>query len=34
MEDQSTFALVGLPIALAFIMGGLGLSLRVEDFRR
>jgi bile acid:Na+ symporter, BASS family len=34
MEDQSAFALIGLPIALALIMGSLGLSLTVEDFKR
>ncbi|HEX8207098.1 MAG TPA: bile acid:sodium symporter family protein [Solirubrobacteraceae bacterium] len=34
MEDQSAFAIIGLPIALALIMGSLGLSLTVEDFKR
>jgi bile acid:Na+ symporter, BASS family len=34
MEDTSVFATVLLPIAVALIMGSLGLSLRVEDFRR
>lgn len=34
MEDQSALITVGLPIALAIIMLGLGLSLTVEDFRR
>ncbi|HEX8085359.1 MAG TPA: bile acid:sodium symporter family protein [Solirubrobacteraceae bacterium] len=34
MDDQSAFALVGLPIAVALIMGSLGLSLTVEDFKR
>lgn len=34
MEDQSALLTVGLPIALAIIMFGLGLSLTVDDFRR
>jgi BASS family bile acid:Na+ symporter len=34
MEDTSTFATVALPIALALIMGTLGLSLRPSDFAR
>jgi BASS family bile acid:Na+ symporter len=34
MEDTSPFAIVALPIALALIMGSLGLSLTVDDFRR
>ena len=34
MEDQSAFAIIGLPIALALIMGSLGLSLTVDDFKR
>ena len=34
MHDTSAFAVVGLPIALALIMGGLGLTLTVEDFTR
>ena len=34
MDDQSAFALIGLPIAVALIMGSLGLSLTVEDFKR
>jgi bile acid:Na+ symporter, BASS family len=34
VEDTSAFATVALPIALALIMGTLGLSLRVEDFTR
>jgi BASS family bile acid:Na+ symporter len=34
MEDTSVFAIVGLPIALAVIMGTLGLSLTVGDFKR
>ena len=34
MDDQSAFAIIGLPIALALIMGSLGLSLTVEDFKR
>ncbi|HEX2084818.1 MAG TPA: bile acid:sodium symporter family protein [Solirubrobacteraceae bacterium] len=34
MEDTSAFATVALPIALALIMGTLGLSLTVEDFKR
>jgi bile acid:Na+ symporter, BASS family len=34
MEDQSAFALIGLPVAVALIMGSLGLSLTVEDFKR
>lgn len=32
--DQSPLITVGLPIALAIIMFGLGLSLTVDDFRR
>ncbi|MEE3853001.1 bile acid:sodium symporter family protein [Gordonia sp. LSe1-13] len=31
---ESSFVTVGLPVALAVIMFGLGLSLTVEDFRR
>ena len=34
MEDASPFAIVGLPIAVALIMGSLGLSLTVDDFKR
>ncbi|HEX8121029.1 MAG TPA: bile acid:sodium symporter family protein [Solirubrobacteraceae bacterium] len=34
MDDNSAFALIGLPIALVLIMGGLGLSLTAGDFRR
>ncbi|HEV2999709.1 MAG TPA: bile acid:sodium symporter family protein [Solirubrobacteraceae bacterium] len=34
MEETSPFALVALPLAIALIMGSLGLSLTVEDFRR
>ena len=34
MEETSPLATVALPIALAFIMGTLGLSLTVDDFRR
>jgi len=34
MEETTPLATVGLPIALAFIMGTLGLSLTVDDFRR
>ncbi|MBA2630252.1 MAG: bile acid:sodium symporter, partial [Thermoleophilaceae bacterium] len=34
MEDSSVFALVGLPVALALIMAGLGLSLTPDDFKR
>ena len=34
MEDQSFFALVALPLAIGLIMGSLGLSLTVADFRR
>lgn len=34
MEDQSAFAIIGLPLAVALIMGSLGLSLTVEDFKR
>lgn len=34
MEDTSPFAIVALPIALALIMGSLGLSLTVDDFKR
>lgn len=34
MDDQSAFAIIGLPIAVALIMGSLGLSLTVEDFKR
>src|SRR5918999_1006019 len=34
MEDQSAFAVIGLPIAVALIMGSLGLSLTLEDFKR
>lgn len=34
MEDTSAFATVALPIALALIMGTLGLSLRPADFAR
>ena len=34
MEDATPLATIGLPIALAFIMGTLGLSLTVDDFRR
>ncbi|WP_134767030.1 bile acid:sodium symporter family protein [Nocardioides sp. 1609] len=32
--DDSALITVGLPIALAIVMFGLGLSLRVDDFRR
>src|SRR5918997_4418506 len=34
MDDQSAFAIIGLPIAVALIMGSLGLSLTVADFKR
>lgn len=34
MEDTSAFATIALPIALALIMGTLGLSLRPADFAR
>lgn len=34
MEDTPTLLTVGLPIALALIMGSLGLSLTIGDFRR
>jgi bile acid:Na+ symporter, BASS family len=34
MEDHSAFALIGLPVVLAIIMGTLGLSLTLDDFRR
>ena len=34
MEETSAFATVALPIALALIMGSLGLSLTPADFRR
>lgn len=34
MEETSGFATIALPIALALIMGSLGLSLTVADFRR
>lgn len=34
MEETSAFATVALPIALALIMGTLGLSLTPADFRR
>lgn len=34
MEDTSAFATIALPIALALIMGTLGLSLRLADFAR
>jgi BASS family bile acid:Na+ symporter len=34
MEDTSLFATVALPIALALIMGSLGLALTPADFRR
>ncbi len=34
MEDQSLFAAVVLPAALAVIMTSLGLSLTLDDFRR
>jgi BASS family bile acid:Na+ symporter len=34
MEDTTLFATVGLPIALALIMGSLGLSLTPADFAR
>jgi BASS family bile acid:Na+ symporter len=34
MEETSPFAVIALPIALALIMGGLGLSLTLDDFRR
>ena len=34
MEDTTPLATIALPIALAFIMGTLGLSLTVADFRR
>ena len=33
-EETSPLALIALPIALAFIMGTLGLSLTLADFRR
>lgn len=34
MEETSAFATVALPIALALIMGSLGLSLTPADFKR
>ena len=34
MEDASVFVTVGLPIAIALIMGSLGLSLTPGDFKR
>ena len=34
MDDTSLFAAVALPIALALIMGSLGLALTVADFKR
>ena len=34
MEDQSPFVLIGLPIGVALIMGTLGLSLTLADFKR
>jgi BASS family bile acid:Na+ symporter len=34
MQETSAFATVALPIALALIMGSLGLSLTPSDFRR
>ena len=34
MEDQSLLAAVVLPLTLTVIMGGLGLSLTVDDFKR
>lgn len=34
MDDGSIVTLVALPVALALIMGGLGLSLTVADFQR
>jgi BASS family bile acid:Na+ symporter len=34
MQDTSTFVTVALPVALALIMGTLGLSLTTADFRR
>lgn len=34
MEETSRFATIALPIALALIMGSLGLSLTVKDFGR
>ena len=34
MEDSSTFATIALPLALLLIMGSLGLSLTLDDFRR
>jgi bile acid:Na+ symporter, BASS family len=34
MEDQSVFVVVALPVALALIMGSLGLSLTTDDFKR
>src|SRR5215213_10904374 len=34
MEDTSAFATVALPIAIGLIMGTIGLSLTVQDFRR
>ncbi len=34
MEDASLFATVALPIAVATIMFSLGLTLKVDDFRR
>ena len=34
MEDTSLFTIVLLPIALALIMGTLGLSLTPADFKR
>ena len=34
MEETSAFATIALPIALAFIMATLGLSLTVADFKR
>ncbi len=34
MEETSAFATVALPLAIALIMGSLGLSLTVDDFKR
>jgi bile acid:Na+ symporter, BASS family len=34
MEDASVFVTVGLPIAIALIMGSLGLALTLDDFKR
>jgi len=34
VDDQSVFTTVLLPVALALIMGSLGLSLTLGDFKR